>query len=103
MIFFSLLFTLIFSQNFHTIKPSEAKRQIYVSGVVNKTLLLQLVNEARKKGCTCSNTYYPPVPPLTWNDQLETAAKEHSNDMFKNKYFSHIGADGSDVGSRIEQ
>jgi uncharacterized protein YkwD len=70
---------------------------------VNKTMLLQLVNDARKKGCNCGETYYAPVAPLTWNDQLEKAAYNHSNDMFKKNYFSHTGSDGSSSGERINR
>ena len=68
---------------------------------LNNTVLLQLVNNARKKGCKCGNTYYPPVAALTWNNQLEKAANSHSTDMFRNKYFSHTGSDGSGAGERI--
>jgi uncharacterized protein YkwD len=68
---------------------------------VNKTVLLQLVNDTRKKGCNCGGTYYAPVPAVTWNDQLEKAAWIHSNDMFQKKYFSHSGSDGSGSGERI--
>jgi uncharacterized protein YkwD len=42
---------------------------------------LERVNEARHKGCNCGNTYFPPAPPLVWNDQLETAAMGHAEDM----------------------
>ena len=68
---------------------------------VNKTVLLQLVNDARKKGCRCDGTWYPPVAPLSWNNQLERAAYGHSSDMFRNKYFSHTGSDGSGTGERM--
>lgn len=68
---------------------------------VNKTVLLQLVNDARKKGCNCGNKYYGPANALTWNNQLEKAAYDHSKDMFQNKYFSHTGSDGSGSGERI--
>lgn len=71
------------------------------SATLNKSVLLQLVNDARKKGCKCGNTYYPPVPALTWNNQLERAAYGHSTDMFRNRYFSHTGSDGSGTGERI--
>ncbi len=70
---------------------------------VNKTILLQLVNEARRKGCKCGDTYYYPAPALTWNDQLEQAALAHSADMFSKKYFSHVSPDGSRAGDRIEK
>lgn len=72
-----------------------------VSSTVNKTVLLQLVNDARKKGCNCGNAYYGPANPLTWNDQLEKAAYDHTKDMFQKRYFSHTGSDGTSSGERI--
>jgi uncharacterized protein YkwD len=68
---------------------------------VNKTVLLQLVNDARKKGCQCGTTWYPSAPAVNWNDQLEKAAYQHSKDMSVNNYFSHDGKDGSDPGERM--
>jgi uncharacterized protein YkwD len=70
---------------------------------VDKEVLLKLVNDVRKKGCNCGDTYYPPAPPLTWNNVLEKVALEHSHDMSQNKYFSHTGADGSSAGERIQR
>ncbi|HEU4469558.1 MAG TPA: CAP domain-containing protein [Flavisolibacter sp.] len=70
---------------------------------VNKTTLLQLVNKVRSEGCKCGDTYYAAAPPVTWNNQLETAAQVHSNDMFEKKYFSHVSPDGSNAGDRIEK
>lgn len=75
----------------------------YKPVVVNKTQLLHLVNEVRKTGCQCGDTYYYPVPPLVWNDRLEQAALAHSADMFQHQYFSHIAPDGSRAGERMEQ
>lgn len=68
---------------------------------LDKTELTQLVNDARKKGCQCGNTWYPSAPAVSWNDQLEKAALSHSRDMSVNNYFSHDGKDGSDAGDRI--
>jgi uncharacterized protein YkwD len=70
---------------------------------VNKTLLLQLVNQVRQKGCQCGDTWYPAAPPLSWSTQLEKAALIHSNDMYANKYFAHAAKDGSKAGERIDQ
>ena len=70
---------------------------------VNKTLMLQLVNDIRKKGCQCEDTYYSPAPAVTWNSLLEQAAAKHSSDMYANKYFSHTGLNGSNGGTRIQQ
>lgn len=70
---------------------------------VNKAVLLRLVNDVRKKGCSCGKNYYSPAQPLTWSEQLEKAALKHSNDMFQKKYFSHTGSDGSGSGDRISR
>ena len=67
---------------------------------INKTVLLQMVNDARAKGCNCGTTYMPPVAPLVWNTQLETAAYNHSNDMFTRNYFSHYSPEGTTAGTR---
>jgi uncharacterized protein YkwD len=74
-----------------------------VTATVNKTVMLQLINSVRQKGCQCGDTYYNPAPSLTWNNQLEAAAYVHSEDMYTNKYFDHKAPDGSNGGARIEQ
>ncbi|MBD0353026.1 MAG: CAP domain-containing protein [Flavisolibacter sp.] len=73
------------------------------SSTVNKTLMLQLVNEVRKKGCQCGDVYYAPAQPVTWNNQLEQAANNHSMDMYRNNYFSHTAPSGTTPAQRIEQ
>ena len=68
---------------------------------VNKTLMVQLVNDVRKKGCQCGDTYYPPAQPIAWNDLLEKAALNHSQDMSQNSFFSHTSPSGGNAGTRI--
>jgi uncharacterized protein YkwD len=70
---------------------------------VNKSQLLQLVNEVRQRGCQCGDTYYYPAAKVTWNSKLELAAYNHSSDMYQNKYFSHTAPDGSNAGVRIDR
>ncbi len=70
---------------------------------VNRTLMLKLVNEARKKGCQCGDTYFYPAPPVVWNSLLEEAAYKHASDMSKNKFFSHYAPDGSRGGDRLKR
>ena len=72
------------------------------SAGVSKTLLLQLVNDARKKGRYCGNEWCPPAPPLAWNDLLEKAALNHSNDMQQRAYFSHTSPEGAKAPARLE-
>jgi len=98
MFFLPFLFAVITSC---TKESSPVTNNDPVPTTVNKAVLLQLVNDARKKGCNCGDTYYAPAPALTWNDQLEKAAYNHSTDMYQKKYFSHIGSDGSGSGERI--
>lgn len=76
---------------------------IALPATVNKAAMLQLVNAVRSKGRQCGDTYYYPATALQWNSQLETAAATHSNDMYRNKYFSHKDAQGRNGGYRIEQ
>ena len=73
------------------------------SSGVNKAIILQLVNDARKRGCQCGDAYYPPAASVTWNDQLEKAALDHSNDMLENSYFSHTNKKGNSAGIRIKE
>lgn len=44
-----------------------------------------------------------PRQPLAWNDQLASAAQEHSDDMATKGYQSHTGSDGSSPDQRIER
>ncbi|PWG81651.1 CAP domain-containing protein [Pararcticibacter amylolyticus] len=62
---------------------------------------LQRINTIRSKGCNCGNTFMPPVPSLTWNTQLETAAFLHARDMNRQKYFSHVSKSGRTSKDRI--
>jgi hypothetical protein len=41
------------------------------------------------------------LKPLTLNNQLAQAAQGHSDNMAADDFFSHTGADGSDLGDRV--
>lgn len=56
--------------------------------------ILAAVNLARATGRTCGKTAFAPAPPLKWNDVLASAARAHSLDMAKQRYFNHQGKDG---------
>ena len=72
-----------------------------VSGV-NKSLLLQLVNDARKKGVYCGKAWHSPAPPVVWNELLEKAALNHSADMNQRNYFSHTSPNGDKAAARLD-
>lgn len=71
--------------------------------IVDKQLVLGLINEARKKGCYCGDTYAPPVNAIVWSNSLELAAKNHSEDMNVNAFMSHSSSNGAKTGDRIKE
>ena len=82
-------------------KEVAAGTPVEISSGVNASVLMNLVNEQRSRGCNCGGVKMPPVPSLTWNKKLEKAAYDHSADMSANNYFDHTGLDGSNPGTRI--
>jgi uncharacterized protein YkwD len=60
----------------------------------DKREMVRLINQARQKGTRCGKDWYKPVPPLKWDDRLEAAAADKSQDMYRNKYFDHVSPDG---------
>ena len=86
-----------------TVSTDDPGSSSTIPTTVNKTMMLQLVNEMRQKGCQCGDTYYNSVPAVSWNNQLEAAAYEHSDDMYTNGYFDHTAPDGSNGGVRIQR
>ena len=64
--------------------------------------LLTQLNRLRAEGCKCGDTYFPPADIVIKNQRLDNAALRHSQDMSRNKHFSHVGTDGSVYTERIE-
>lgn len=67
----------------------DADENITVVTNLDNDLLLKLINDRRTAGCMCGTTLMPPVPALTWNNLLASAAATHSKDMNANKFFGH--------------
>ena len=65
--------------------------------------VLQLVNEARRRGGTCGQQRFGPSPSLAWNDRLAAAALAHSRDMAEHDYFDHVDRSGAAVAQRASQ
>ena len=63
-------------------------------------VLLAAVNAARARPRVCGSEAFAPAPALRWSAELGVAALTHSSDMARQKYFSHQGKDGSQVGER---
>lgn len=65
--------------------------------------VLTLVNEERALGADCgSRGTFDPAAALVMNDRLRCAARNHSQDMALNNFFSHTNLDGEGPGDRIE-
>jgi uncharacterized protein YkwD len=60
-----------------------------------KDNMLAAVNSLRQTGCTCGDSWMPPVRPLTWNDTLAAAALAHARDMDAGNYLNHISPTGT--------
>jgi uncharacterized protein YkwD len=103
MFFFPVFLALITSCTEALIPGHASPKANTAQTTVNKAVLLDLVNAVRKTGCQCGDSFYTAAPALTWNDRLESAAAGHAKDMFQNRYFSHIEADGSNAGVRLER
>ncbi|HET9028299.1 MAG TPA: CAP domain-containing protein [Trueperaceae bacterium] len=65
------------------------------------TRLLELVNTQRAQGAVCGSNSMPPAPRLQLEARLVRAAQEHSADQAAHRTMSHVGSDGSTVGSRV--
>lgn len=68
--------------------------------LLDKTKVLQQINQKRTDGCMCGTVYYPPVQPLKWNDTLAKVAYKHSLDMVQRNYYSHYSLEGKTVNDR---
>lgn len=66
-----------------------------------QAFMLNIVNQARAQSRNCGNQFFTAVPPLQWDERIETAAQMHSEDMAATQIVSHTGSDGSDAGDRL--
>lgn len=71
--------------------------------IVDKALIMKLVNEHRKNGYYGSVDTLLPATPLKWNETVAVAALNHCRDMYENSFFSHSGSDGSGPGDRLRR
>ena len=103
LIYFTLL-SAFFIGNFTSCDESEEATPDVGALDVNldKTQILQLVNNHRTSGTDCETRENNAMAELTWNDELAKAALDHSNDMSTNNYFSHTGLNGSSFSQRAK-
>ncbi len=69
----------------------------------SKYTMVDQINAIRSRGCQCGGKYYGPAAPLSWDDRLEKSALKHGKYMSRNRHFSHISKDGSDIGDRLDE
>ncbi|RAJ01491.1 Cysteine-rich secretory protein family protein [Chitinophaga skermanii] len=85
-----------------TINPTDTT-VANMNNTANQTVLVQLVNAVRAKGCNCGDLYMPPVAPIKWNRTLEKVAWIKSKDMLDNNYFAHRSPDGIEADDIINR
>ncbi len=66
-------------------------------------VMLELLNAARAEARFCGDLWFEAAAPLGFNTVLLEPAVLHAQDMNTFKYFSHTGADGSDVAKRVSR
>lgn len=98
-----LLISLFIICSFISLSSSRYNNKGYAKAPVqvNKAELLRLVNQARKSGFTCKGVHYPPVKEVKWNEELESAAKNHCVDMHKHDFFGHESSNGGTIVARL--
>lgn len=62
---------------------------------------LKQVNIVRSKGRECGKKFFPAAAPLTLNGNLNYAAQNHSQDMFKNQFLEHASSNGDTLVERM--
>ena len=70
---------------------------------IDKARLIYLVNEARKVGRYCGDRFMKSADSVVWDEKIVESAQLHSDDMAKNKFFSHTGSDGTNAGDRLHE
>lgn len=75
-------------------RVADVKSSIVVSTSSVERIAFDILNQKRSENG---------LRPLAWSDELETLARQHSQDMAENKYFSHRGLDNSMVSDRADK
>jgi len=65
--------------------------------------LLTLANQVRAESRRCGDQIFRRTGPVTWNEALERAAREHAQDMASSNYFGHDALDGTTPSQRIKR
>lgn len=63
--------------------------------------VLELTNEARRKGQTCGGVWHPGTTPVQGEGRLGYAAHAHADDMLVQNYFAHASLDGRSPWDRM--
>lgn len=69
---------------------------------VKQDYILERVNAVRDHGCYCGETFMKPVKPVKWNSKLYKSALSYAKEMSKYGFFGHYGAQGQNIGERLD-
>lgn len=89
-------------------KPRSPKSKYRVRALVVMVITAALAiptlaqSEPNRDVASLTNQYRAQygLPPLRVSTNLERVAELHGRDMIRNRFFSHAGSDGSDIGDR---
>ena len=98
----AILFSVFFMSCWFTNQEPQIVESEHENLGIDRVYVLESINTLRSRGCRCGNEYFPPVPPLKWNEVLYRSAFLHAKSMYEDDYFSHISPDGKDVGDRLD-
>jgi uncharacterized protein YkwD len=85
------------------VTPVSRARADAVSAAALEDRVLELVNQQRRAGASCGVQQFGRAAPLVMHDRLRRAAREHSERMAADRFYSHVSPEGLSFGDRIYQ
>jgi uncharacterized protein YkwD len=100
----AVLIALLCSATFSNAVRSEGRPSPASDGLPRRTELQmwEMINADRTAPSTMEETKGQ-ARPLEWDDKLAEVARQHSEDMAQNEFFSHTGSDGSSPALRTSK
>ena len=70
--------------------------------IIDKDLILELVNKVRINGCNCGDEEMSSVHIVIWDNKLEEAAKINTDHMYNYNDYNHTWSDGTTLTDRYK-
>jgi uncharacterized protein YkwD/glutaredoxin len=82
--------------------PASAFEEVNETEILQKEFTINaidIINKFRASGCKCGEKQMPPVEPLSYNENLQKAAKAHTSDMVERNFYDHISPEPALYGT----